>query len=223
MVTISLVVINTVLFFIIPDEIVARLCFLPLRDLDLLHIMTTTGTCTFVHLDFAHLFGNMIFLWVFGAVLETKIGRGRFLITYLLCSVISSLIGLNLLIGQVAVNDAPRLILQYHPVGASAAISGLLGLFAVCGHYARPAFTLPILFNPLFSFPMRIGSILLIGLFFAKDLAGSVLQMHYDDALVGYWGNVGGYIAGLMLALAFNHQDVGKTETQEVWANKLPS
>ncbi len=220
-VTISLIIANTALFYITPIEIVDQLCFLPYGDLNLLHVILTTVTCAFFHGDTSHLFGNMVFLWAFGATLEARIGWARFITAYLLCSVLSSLICLNLLIYQIQVYDDPLLILQYGSIGASGAIAGLMGLFVVRCHFAKLSFSLPILFNPLFSYPLRINGILLIGLFFAGDLAGSVVQMHYDDVMIDYWGHVGGFLGGLMLALIFNLQTAGKSEAQEVKAERL--
>ena len=75
-VTISLIVINTLLFLFTPEKIVDWLCFLPFSgDLGVLHVMLTTVTCAFFHNDFGHLFGNMVFLWAFGATME--IGRAH--------------------------------------------------------------------------------------------------------------------------------------------------
>ncbi len=105
---------------------------------------------------------------------------------YLLCSVISSLICLNLLIIQVMVFDEPLLLLQYGSIGASGVISGLMGIFVIRCYFARLSLSLPILFNPIFSVPVRINRILLIGLFFAGDLAGSADQMVNADVMIDY-------------------------------------
>ncbi|GEM_PF-582397 len=220
-VTISLIVANTLLFLFTPELVVDQLCFLPYNDLNIFHVLSTTVTCAFFHGDFSHLFGNMIFLWAFGATLESRLGMWRYLATYFLCGIISSLICLNLLIIQVMVYDDPLLLLQYSSIGASGIISGLMGLFVIRCYFARLSFSLPILFNPLFSVPVKINGIVLIGFFFAKDLAGSAEQMADASIMVDYWGHVGGFIAGIVLALVFRLQGDGAGEAQEVKAKRL--
>ncbi len=217
-VTIGLVLVNTVLFFFAPDGIIEQLCFLPVSDLDLLQIITTTVICGYFHADFYQLFINMIFLWFFGATLEPRIGQGRLIGVCFLSSVISNLISLNLLLDQTHVYDDHRQILEYHSIGASAAIAGLMGLFVVRCHSARLSFSLPILLNSWFPFSLRINGILLIGLFFARDLAGSGIQMHYNTVMIDCWGHVGGFLGGVMLALIFNLQNAGNHEAREVQA-----
>ena len=220
-VTISLIAVNTLLFWFTPEPVVDQLCFLPYSDLNIFHVLLTTVTCAFFHADFSHLFGNMIFLWAFGATLESRLGAGRYLAAYFLCGIISSLICLNLLIIQVMVYDDPLLLLQYSSIGASGIISGLMGLFVIRCYFARLSFSLPILFNPIFSVPVKINGILLIGFFFAKDLAGSAEQMVDATIMIDYWGHVGGFIAGIVLALVFRLQDEGAGEAQEVKAGRL--
>ncbi|MBC2732801.1 MAG: rhomboid family intramembrane serine protease [Desulfobacteraceae bacterium] len=221
-VTISLIVANTLLFLLTPEEVVDWLCFLPYSgDLSVPHVLLTTVTCAFFHSDFGHLFGNMVFLWAFGATLESRLGTGRYLAAYFLCSIISSLICLNLLVIQVMVYDEPLLLLQYWSIGASGVISGLMGLFVIRCYFARLSFSLPILFNPIFSVPVRINGIILIGFFFAKDLAGSVEQMADIEGMIDYWGHVGGFLGGIALALVFRLQDDGAGEAKEVKAERL--
>ena len=221
-VTISLIVANTLLFLFTPEEVVDWLCFLPYSgDLSVPHVLLTTVTCAFFHSDFGHLFGNMVFLWAFGATLESRLGTGRYLAAYFLCSIISSLICLNLLVIQVMVYDEPLLLLQYWSIGASGVISGLMGLFVIRCYFARLSFSLPILFNPIFSVPVRINGILLIGFFFAGDLAGSVRQMGDIEVMIDYWGHVGGFIGGILLALVFRLQNDGAGEAREVRAERL--
>jgi len=87
--------------------------------------------------------------------------------------------------------------------------------------FARLSFSLPILFNPIFSVPVRINGIFLIGLFFAGDLAGSAEQMVDATVMVDYWGHVGGFLAGVALALILKLQDEGAGEAREVKAERL--
>jgi len=220
-VTISLITINTLLFLFTPEWVVDQLCFLPYSDLGVPHVLLTAVTCAFFHGSFGHLFGNMVFLWAFGATLESRLGPKRYLAAYFLCAVISSLVCLNLLVIQVMVFDDPLLLLQYASIGASGVISGLMGIFVIRCYFARLSFSLPILFNPLFSVPVRINGILLIGFFFAKDLAGSAEQMVDATVMIDYWAHVGGFLGGVALALVLGLQDEGAGEAREVRAGRL--
>ena len=220
-VTISLISINTILFLFTPEWVADQLCFLPYSDLSVPHVLLTTVTCAFFHADFGHLFGNMVFLWAFGATLESRLGAGCYVAAYFVCDIISSLICLNLIIIEMTIYDVPLRLHNFHSVGASGAIAGLMGLFVIRCYFARLSFSLPILFNPILSVPVRINGILLIGFFFAKDLAGSAEQMADATVMIDYWAHVGGFLGGIALALAFRLQDEGAGEAREVKAGRL--
>lgn len=206
-ITIIMIAVNTVFFFTIPEDMLDHLFSLPLDDFGLLHLVLTTVAGAFFHLDAGHFFINMFFLWIFGALLEPGIAPGQYLAAVLLGSVLFGLIRLNLLVVQGGLFDASYTLLRYPPAGASGAISGLMGLFAL--RYGTPWRSTsrpkrcPLSF--LFSLPLSVT--VLIGLFFIRDFADSALPAAGLTGTAVYWGHVGSFLGGLVLALVFTLQD----------------
>ena len=77
-VTVALVVINSLFFFALPEEVVDAGIFFPYGDPSLTHSTISLFTSAFLHADFSHLSGNMIFLLAFGGAVEPRIGSKRF-------------------------------------------------------------------------------------------------------------------------------------------------
>ncbi len=153
-------------------------------------------TSLFLHADPGHLWGNMLFLWIFGSALEGRIGRGRLLLYYLLAGTAANALGV---VGGLASDFEGSL-------GASGAISGLMGLFMVRCYFSRVSFGIPIL-GPLgyalpVVFRVRLNAMLLLTLFFLKDLSGARASMDGVWSEIGYWAHVGGYFFGLAIGYA---------------------
>jgi len=154
----------------------------------------------FLHADFLHLLGNMVFLSVFGPPLEARLGPLRFTIAYLACGWLANL-------AQAAA------ILAWWPelasipiVGASGAISGLMGLFLVRLYFARLRFiSVTMLFlqgiakPAAFSLPAIVG----IGLWLALTVSYQFAGIASETAYVAHLsGAVFGVIFGLAMGLA---------------------
>ena len=145
-------------------------------------------TSLFLHADWLHLGFNMLFLWVFGNNIEDRLGRIRFVPFVLLCGVAASL-------AQVLVDPGSQVPL----IGASGAISGILGAYLVLYPKVRVwTVVLPLVFLP-FKLPAWIWLLI----YFA-------LQLLYlgDDATAGgggvaYMAHIGGFIAGAALIRPF--------------------
>src|SRR5436190_15480070 len=86
-------------------------------------VYLTLITSMFMHGGFAHLFGNMLFLWIFGDNVEHRMGHLRYVIFYLVCGILASLAHVMATV-MFASNPSSLLILS---LGASGAISGVLG------------------------------------------------------------------------------------------------
>src|ERR1700722_14390494 len=112
----------------------------------------TLVTYMFIHADLAHIFGNMIFLWVFGDDVEEALGRRRFLLFYLLCGVIGAL---------VFVASDPQF--QGPLIGASGAISGVVIAYVML----RPCAKVTVLVAVI---PLRISAYWVIGIFALTQL-----------------------------------------------------
>jgi membrane associated rhomboid family serine protease len=112
----------------------------------------TLVTYQFFHADLMHVFGNMIFLWVFGDDIERALGRGRYLLFYLLCGVIG---------GLVFVANDPHSKIEL--IGASGAIAGVVIAYVML----RPCAKITVLLGII---PLRLGAYWVVGLF-----AGGIL------------------------------------------------
>jgi membrane associated rhomboid family serine protease len=138
----------------------------------------TLVTYMFVHADLSHIFGNMIFLWVFGDDVEEALGRGRFLLFYLLCGVIGALT----FMASDPSFDGPL-------IGASGAISGVIVAYVMW----RPCAKVTVLVSII---PLRISAFWVIGAFVLTQLWNLEATGKSD---VAYWCHLGGMLAGAVL------------------------
>ncbi len=153
-------------------------------------VYLTIITSMFMHGGIAHIFGNMIFLFVFGDNIENRIGHLRYLFFYLICGILASLayvysavfLNLNLLI--------PTL-------GASGAISGVLGAYILIYPKRRVSVL-------IFYFLTNVSAFFAIGLWFVFQLISSLgLLGGSDSGGVAYGAHIGGFLAGLVLIKLF--------------------
>jgi len=147
----------------------------------------TPLTSMFLHGGWMHIIGNMWFLYVFGDNVEDAMGRPRFALFYLFC-------GLTAAAAQVLANPSSAVPM----VGASGAIGGVMGAYAVLYPHARIDVLL------IFGFFVRvipISALMMLGYWFLIQLvSGSVSNL---EAGVAFWAHVGGFLAGALLALPF--------------------
>jgi membrane associated rhomboid family serine protease len=138
----------------------------------------------FMHGGFAHLFGNMLFLWIFGDNLEDRLGHIRYAIFYVLC-------GLAAALGQIILNTDSVIPM----IGASGAISGVLGGYMLLYPNRRVR---AIIFNFLTEVPAYVA----VGIWIAYQL---ILGFFTDPSTggVAYAAHIGGFIAGLVLVKVF--------------------
>jgi membrane associated rhomboid family serine protease len=153
------------------------------------HHWITILTAMFMHGSWSHIIGNMIFLWAFGPEIEDAMGRGRYLVFYLLG-------GLVAMLAQVAASPhstVPNL-------GASGAIAAVMGAFIVT--YPRDKIK-SVLFVFVFARITFIPAALLIGVWFLVQLvhAGAVAQVQSGG--VAYLAHVGGFVFGAVSARLF--------------------
>lgn len=223
-VTYGLILVNVLIFYFYqlntdPQFVYNNLCFPPGEPTPHTTVIALV-THMFLHGSGGHLWGNMIMLWVFGTVIEKRIGYGRFSWFYLLSGVLSAV--LSLVAYWVMEDVTPGL-------GASGAIAGVMGLFAVRCYFKSVVFPIPILgvFSLIFpvSLKIRLNSLVLIGLFFLKDLYLGVGQMAGEhQSNVNHWAHLGGTFTGIGLAYLFKlgkeaieekHLDQGLKEAKE--------
>jgi rhomboid family protein len=143
----------------------------------------TLFTSMFLHGGFMHLAGNMLYLWVFGNNIEDVCGHGRYILFYLLC-------GSAAAFAQALPNPGSEIPM----IGASGAISGVLGAYLVLFPHAR-VYTLVPLGIVFFA---RIKAGWLLGFWFVFQLL-SGLGSSSAEGGVAFWAHVGGFLAGVPL------------------------
>jgi membrane associated rhomboid family serine protease len=157
-------------------------------------VYLTLITSIFMHGGWAHIFGNMLFLWIFGDNVEDRMGHVRYLIFYLLCGVLASLAHV---FSSVALATTQSSLL-IPSLGASGAISGVLGGYLLL--YPTRRVTV-ILFRFLTDVPAYVA----IGIWFAFQLISGLglLGGGSQQGGVAYAAHIGGFVAGLVLVKIF--------------------
>ena len=138
----------------------------------------TVITSMFVHGNFMHVFGNMIFLFVFGDDIEEALGHWRFLAFYLACGIAA---------GLTFVLSDPTSSVDL--IGASGAVAGVIAAYALF----RPCTKIYCLLGMI---PLHLRAYWVIG-FWAVWQVIEVANREHDG--VAYWAHVGGLIAGAVL------------------------
>jgi membrane associated rhomboid family serine protease len=141
----------------------------------------------FLHAGFMHLAGNMLYLWIFGNNIEDVLGKMRFILFYLVCGVIAAMCHVFMDAGS-----------QIPMVGASGAISGILGAYLVLFPKARvkTLVFLGILIT-IIRIPASILLVLWLGLQIYSNLASG------GGGGVAWMAHIGGFVAGMILILPF--------------------
>jgi membrane associated rhomboid family serine protease len=150
----------------------------------------TPLTSMFLHGGWAHLLGNALYLWIFGNNIEDSVGRGRFVAFYLICGLVAAA-------AHVAVTPGSPV----PTVGASGAISGLLGGYLVLYPRAR----VRTFFPPFFLFWVPAWLVLVFW-FGGQVLSGlpELSPMRPDvSGGVAVWAHIGGFVAGVVLVKLF--------------------
>ncbi len=155
----------------------------------------TLFTSMFMHGGFAHIAGNMLFLWIFGDNIEDRLGHVKYLLFYLLCGVIASLSHV-FATGVFAGNENELLVPS---LGASGAISGVLGAYILL-HPKRRVTVI------LFRFLTDVPAYVAIGIWFAFQLISGLgmLGGGSQSGGVAYAAHIGGFLAGLILIKFFD-------------------
>jgi membrane associated rhomboid family serine protease len=147
-------------------------------------------TSMFLHAGWLHLGGNMLFLWVFGDNIEDKLGHLRYLFFYLICGLISS---------GVYIYVDPHSAIP--TIGASGAISGVLGAYTLLFPKARVLTVIPIFIFLQF---VELPALLVLGFWFVLQFFSGLASLGYQAARAGgvaWWAHIGGFVAGLILVL----------------------
>lgn len=145
----------------------------------------------FMHGGWLHVIGNMWFLWIFGDNVEDRLGHFKFLLFYLLCGIVASL-------AHVLFHPGSRIPV----VGASGAISGVLGAYLVSFPRAR-VHTLLIIFVLIRYIEIPAYVFLIVWFVFQFVSGASQLAATADTGGVAYWAHMGGFVIGVLLIWIF--------------------
>ncbi len=146
----------------------------------------------FLHGGWMHLIGNMLYLWVFGNNIEDSMGRARFLAFYLIC-------GLAAAAAHVLVSASSPV----PTVGASGAISGIMGAYLILYPRVRVRMFIP----PFFIIRFRAW-LVLIWWIFIQVLSGlpELTTMRPEvSSGVAFWAHIGGFVTGALLVKVFEN------------------
>jgi membrane associated rhomboid family serine protease len=146
----------------------------------------TLFTSMFLHGGWAHLAGNMLFLWIFGDNLEEEMGHFGFLVLYLAA---------GLAAGAAQIASGPGSPVPM--VGASGAIAGVMGGYLLLFPRAKvDVLVIFLIFFRIFAIPAWI----VLGVWFALQLVSGASSPGIGD-VVAYWAHAGGFLGGLALTL----------------------
>jgi membrane associated rhomboid family serine protease len=150
----------------------------------------TVLTSMFMHGGWLHLIGNMWFLWIFGNNIEDATGRFRFVVFYLLCGVAAALT-------QSLITPKSGVPM----VGASGAISGVMGAYVVL--YPRVRVHM-LVFLGFFITRIAVPAYLMLGYWFLLQLVGGGLANEMGGT--AFFAHVGGFLAGMLLIYPFRNR-----------------
>jgi membrane associated rhomboid family serine protease len=157
-------------------------------------------TSMFLHGGWGHFLGNMLYLWIFGDNVEDRLGHGRFTVFYVLCGALAAA-------GQMLFNPASGVPM----IGASGAISGVLGAYLVMFPHSRVLTLVPIIF---FIQILEIPAVILLGFWFVMQLFSGIgaLGARADVGGVAFWAHAAGFVAGLALVKPFRRPERQRVE-----------
>jgi membrane associated rhomboid family serine protease len=154
-----------------------------------LHLLTSM----FLHGSWMHLLGNMWFFWIFGNNIEDSMGHVRFIVFYLIGGFAAALL-------QVFMNPASVIPM----VGASGAISGIMGAYIVLYPHVRVFAFLPLGF---FSTTVALPAWAMLGYWMLLQFIGGLSSFGREGGGVAFWAHVGGFVAGVVLIKLFARRD----------------
>jgi len=148
-------------------------------------------TSKFFHGGWLHIIGNMWFLWIFGDNVEDQFGHLGYLMFYIIC-------GLGSGVSQVIFSWGSAV----PSLGASGAISGVLGAYIVFFPRAKVLTLVPLL---IFFFTINVPAYFFIGLWFLMNFLSGVVSLGSIQAAnaggVAWWAHVGGFLIGVLIAM----------------------
>ncbi len=153
-------------------------------------IPLTLISSMFMHGSVMHIFGNMLYLWIFGNNVEDVLGHVKYFVFYILCGILAGL-------AHVLFNPSSTV----PTVGASGAVAGVLGAYLVMYPKAR---VLTLVFLGIFIRLMEVPAVVLLVLWFVMQSLQGFLSLGVREMSggVAWFAHIGGFVAGAVLAFA---------------------
>lgn len=164
-------------------------------------VLLTLFTSMYLHGGWAHVLGNMWYLWIFGDNIEDRMGRVRFFVFYTLCGVIANLL-------QVVAAPASEIPM----IGASGAIAGVLGAYLLLYPQARVS-TLVLAFY--FYRIVWLPAVIVLGGWFLIQLLNGLASLNVvmQTGGVAWWAHIGGFVTGMVLLPFFRQRRIPPPST----------
>lgn len=202
-VTILLILVNSAIFFIEvllgphADQMIRTFGFTPAQIVTAWYnplVPLTLITAMYLHGGWAHLIGNMLYLWIFGNNVEDRMGPVRFFLFYTLSGILA---------GLAETLAAPTSMTP--GIGASGAIAGVLGAYLLLYPRARVQVLLPL---PFWFMTFSVPAILVLGGWFVMQLFNGLIALDVTAQTggVAWWAHIGGFVAGMLLLPLFRQK-----------------
>ena len=154
----------------------------------------TLLTSMFLHGGWMHLIGNMLYLWIFADNVEDAMGHSRFIVFYVVAGIAAAL-------AQLALDPAS----QVPMVGASGAISGVLGAYLLLHPKANVLVVVPL---GVFTQIVHLPALIVLALWFGLQLFQQVMTGTGEGGGVAFMAHIGGFLAGMALIPLFKRRRV---------------
>lgn len=153
-------------------------------------------TCMFLHGSWVHIIGNMWTLWIFGDNVEDEMGPLRYLLFYLFCGIVASLV-------QIYTNPNSTI----PTIGASGAIAGVMGAYFLLFPRARIIIMIPILFFPFF---FDVPALFFLAFWFLEQVFSGAFSLLSPEQAGGiaWWAHAGGFLCGMLSYRFFLHKGI---------------
>ncbi|MDI6808713.1 MAG: rhomboid family intramembrane serine protease [Candidatus Eisenbacteria bacterium] len=176
----------------------------------------TAFSATFIHGNVLHLGLNMFYLFLFGSCVEDSIGRSRYLVSFLVCGAISTLVQSAV---AVKLGENPN----FRIIGASGAVAGVMGMFVVRFYYLRvKLLSLSMLFlqGVVRGAAHYMNSVAAILMWALIQLAYGLATAGGEGTRVAYWAHLSGLLMGIALALMFDMRRAASNQVKLIRGNR---
>jgi len=165
------------------------------------HYVTLVSSM-FIHGGFIHLLGNMLYLWIFGNNIEDLLGPLKFVLFYLACGLVASLT-------HVLIQPSSMI----PTVGASGAVSGILGAYLIVYPHAR---VVTVVFLLIFVRVMLVPAGVLLVFWFIINAVSGLSSLGLRGGGVAWFAHIGGFLAGIVLLRIMMGNRFSRVRNREV-------